>query len=77
VLGNLSRDLKSTSCRARKARSTTAARSNTDAAYGVAALTGDPGGEGGLAGDVGDSGIGSTPRKWEGSLVHMPQLDCA
>ena len=49
---------KSTSWRTRNARSSTEPRSNADAGDGVAALGGDPGCEGGLPGDAGDSGIG-------------------
>jgi hypothetical protein len=40
--------------------SSTEPRSNADAGDGVAALSGDPGCEGGLAGDAGDSGMGGT-----------------
>lgn len=57
-LGNVRRDLKSTSWRARKAANSTVARRNADTGDGgVALLVGDPG-SGEVGGDVGDSGIG-------------------
>jgi len=56
---------KSTSWRTRKARSSTEPRSKADAGNGVAALSGDPGCEGGLPGDAGDSGIGGLVKERE------------
>jgi hypothetical protein len=56
-LWKLRRERKNTNWRARKARNSTEPRSNADTGGGpAAALSGDPGGVGGLTGDVSDSG---------------------
>jgi hypothetical protein len=55
--------------------SSTEPRSNADAGDGVAALSGDPGCEGGLAGDAGDSGMGGTRERSVKCRV-VPEMDC-